>query len=135
MPERLVGVLHGRILTPLPPFESTRRRTMKCTQIDESILNSIKGTLSNRSIAYQTQEILNKYFISKCDGDKCRLFLSFLKSRGMNIVRKLLGIKMIKHSGPSSHIVKILVDALVKFVRTQGQRTIMRLVVCCHKQL
>ena len=29
----------------------------------------------------------------------------------MNIVRKLLGIKMIKPFGPSSHIVKILVDA------------------------
>ena len=73
-----------------------------------------KSTLSKCSIAYQTQQILNKYFDSKCDGDKCRLFLSLLKYRGMNIVRKSLGIKMIKASGPSSHIVKSLVDAFGK---------------------
>src|SRR5713101_9724955 len=70
--------------------------------------------LSKRGIAYQTQQTINKYFVSKCDGDKCRLFLSLLKSRGMNIVRKSLGIKMIKTSGPSSHIVKSLVDAFGK---------------------
>ena len=59
------------------------------------------STLSKRSISYQTQQILNKYFVSKCDGDKCRLFLSLLKSRGMNIVRKKLWIKMIKNYEPS----------------------------------
>ena len=32
----------------------------------------------------------------------------------MNIARKSLGIKMIKTSRPSSHIVKILVDAFGK---------------------
>ena len=37
-----------------------------------------------------------------------------LKSRGMNIVRKSLGIKMIKNSRPSSYIVKILVDSFGK---------------------
>ena len=62
----------------------------------------------------QTQQILNKYFEEKCDGDKCRLFLSLLKYRGMNIVRKSLVIKMIKPSRPSSHIVKSLVDAFGK---------------------
>ena len=35
----------------------------------------------------------------------------------MNIVRKLLGINMIKTSGPSSHIVKILVDAFGKICK------------------
>ena len=80
--------------------------------VDEGLLNSIEGTLSKHSIAYQTQQTLNKYFVSKCDGDKCRLFLSLLKYTGMNIVRKSLGIKMIKPSGPSSHIV--LVDTVGK---------------------
>ena len=93
---------------PLPPLESTRRRTPKRIQVDEGLLNSIEGTLSKHSIAYQTQQILNKYFEEKCDGDKRRLFLSLLKSRGMNIVRKSLWIKMIKPYGPSSHIVKRL---------------------------
>ena len=114
MPERIVDALDDRNPTPLPPLESTRRRTPKRIQVDEGLLNSIEGTLSKRSIAYQTQQILNKYFEEKCDGDKCRLFLSLLKSRSMNIVRKSLGIKMIKPSGPSSHIVKSLVDAFGK---------------------
>ena len=43
-----------------------------------------------------------------------KIILSLLKSRGMNIVRKSLGINMIKTSGPSSHIVKSLVDAFGK---------------------
>ena len=114
MPKRLVDVLHGRIPTPLPPLERTHRRILKHIQVDEGLLNSSEVTLTIRSIAYQTQQTLNKYFVSKCDGDKCRLFLSLLKSRGMNIVRKSLGIKMIKPYGPSSHIVKSLVDAFGK---------------------
>ena len=61
---------------------------MKHIQVDEGLLNSIEAMLSKRSIDYQTQQILNKYFVSKCDGDKSRLFSSLLKSRGMNIVRK-----------------------------------------------
>ena len=76
-------------------------------QVDEGILNSIEGMLSKRSIAYQTQWILKKYFVSKCDGDKCRLFFI------IDIVRKTLGIKM-TNSGPSFHIAKILVDAFGK---------------------
>ena len=101
-PERIVDALDDRNPTPLPPLESTRRRTPKRIQVDEGLLNSIEGTLSKRSITYQTQQIINKYFVSKCDEDKCRLFLSLLKYRGMNIVRKSLGIKMIKPSGPST---------------------------------
>ena len=72
-PEHIVDALDDRNPTPLPPLESTRRRTLKRIQVDER-LNSIEGTLSKRSIAYQTQQILNKYFDSKCDGDKCKLF-------------------------------------------------------------
>ena len=37
-----------------------------------------------------------------------------LKSRGVNIVRKKIGIKMIKKFGPISHIVKISVDSFSK---------------------
>ena len=73
-PKHIVYVLDDRIPTPLPPLESTRRRTLKRMQVDEGLLNSIEGTLSKHSIYYQTQQILNKYFVSKCDGDKCRLF-------------------------------------------------------------
>ena len=67
--------------------------------------------LSKRNIAYQDQQILVNYFDSKCNEDKCRLFISLLKSRSMIVVRKNLRIKTINSSEPSSHVVKSLVDA------------------------
>ena len=63
------------------------------------------------SFAYQAQQMLVNYFDSKCDGDKCRLFISLLKSRSMTVVRKKLRIKMINSSKPSSYVVRSLVDA------------------------
>ena len=86
------------------------RRTPKCIQVYESVISSLKGELSKRSIAYQTQQIINNYFHSKCDADKCRLFLYLLKCRYFIVVRKQLGIKVINKSFPSSHIVKSLLD-------------------------
>ena len=67
--------------------------------------------LSKKNIAYQDQEILVNYFDSKCDGYKCRLFFSLLKSRSMIVVRRNLRIKMINSYEPSSHIVISLVYA------------------------
>ena len=67
--------------------------------------------MSKHSIPYESQDILVNYFDSKCDGDKCRLFISLLKSRSMIVVRKKLRIKMINSSELSSHVVKSLVDA------------------------
>ena len=67
--------------------------------------------LSKRSIAYQAQQILVNYFDSKCDGDKCRLFILLLKSRSIPVVRKNLRINMINSYEPSSHIVRSLVYA------------------------
>ena len=82
------------IQTPYLHYKNTRRRTPKHIQVDEGLLNSIEGTLSKHSILYQTQQILNKYFVYKCDGDKCKLFLSLLKSRGMNIVWPVYLVKV-----------------------------------------
>ena len=50
MPEHIVDALDDRNTTLLPPLESTRRRTPKCIQVDEGLLNSIEGTLSKRSV-------------------------------------------------------------------------------------
>ena len=55
MREHIVDALDDIIPTPLPPLETTRRRTLKHIQVDEGLLNSIEGTLSKRSITYQTQ--------------------------------------------------------------------------------
>ena len=106
MPDR-----SGVVPTSLPPLATSRRRTPKCIQIDESLIGSLEGTLSKHNIEYQAQQILVSYFDSKCDGDKCILFISLLKSRSMTFVRKNLRIKVINSSKPSSHVVKSLVDA------------------------
>ena len=111
MPDRPGDMVQGAIPTSLSPLVTARRRNPKRIQIDESLIGSLEGTLSKRSIAYQAQHILVNYFDSKCDGDKCRLFILLLKSRSMNVVRKNLRIKMINRSEPSSHVVRSLVDA------------------------
>ena len=111
MLDRPCDMVYGAIPTSLPPLETSRRRIPKCIHIDESLIGSLEGTLSKHSIAYQAQQILVNYFDSKCDGDKCRLFISLLKSRSMTVVRKNLRIKMINSSEPSSYVVRSLVDA------------------------
>ena len=101
----------GTVPTSLPSLATSCRRNPKRIQIDESLIGSLEGTLSKRSIAYQAQQILVNYFDSKCDGDKCRLFILLLKSRSMTVVRKKLRIKMINSSEPSSYVVRSLLDA------------------------
>ena len=92
MPDRPGDMVQGAIPTSLPPLATSRRRNPKRIHIDESLIRSLEGTLSKRSIAYQSQQILVNYFYSKCDGDKCRLFISLLKYRAMTVVRKKLRI-------------------------------------------
>ena len=79
--------------------------------MNEIIIGSLEGTLSKCRIAYQSQQILVNYFDSKCDGDKCRLFISLLKLKSMTFVRKILRIQIINSSEPSSHVFRSLVDA------------------------
>ena len=99
------------VQTSLPPLVTSRSITPKHIQIDESLIGSLECTLCKRNIAYQSQQILVNYFDSKCDGDKCRLFIFLLKSRSMTVVRRNLRTKMINSSEPSSHIVRSLVDS------------------------
>ena len=81
-------MVQGAVPTSLPPLATSRRRTPKHIQIDESPIGLLEGMLSKRSIVYQSQQMLVNYFDYKCDGDKCRFFISLLKSRSMTIVRK-----------------------------------------------
>ena len=106
MPDRPGDMGQGVVPTSLPLLATSRRRTPKCIQIDESLIGSLEGTLSKRNIAYQAQHILVNYFDSKCDGDKCRLFLSLLKSRCMIVVKRNLRINRINSYEPSCHIVR-----------------------------
>ena len=72
-------MVQGAIPTSLPLLETSHQRTPKHIQIDESLIGSLEGMLSKCSIAYQDQQILVNYFDSKCDGDKCRLFIFVVK--------------------------------------------------------
>ena len=53
----------------------------------------------------------------KSDAGKCQLLLSLLKSRCLAVVRKILGIKTVRGSETSNHIVRNLVDAFQKIGR------------------
>ena len=75
---------------------------------------SLEGKLPDRTIHYQTFKIIKQYFESKSDADKYQLLLSLLKSRCLVVVRKILGIKTIRLSETSNHIVRNLVDAFQK---------------------
>ena len=82
--------------------------------MDECALESLEGKLPDRIICYQTFKIIKQYFESKFDAGKCQLLLSLLKSRCLAIVRKILGIKIVRGSETSNHIVRKLVDAFQK---------------------
>ena len=53
--DRTGDMVQGAIPTSLPPLATSRRRTPKCIQIDESLIGSLEGTLPKRSIAYKAQ--------------------------------------------------------------------------------
>ena len=55
MPDRPDDIVHGAVPTSLPPLATSCRRTPKCIQIDASLIDSLEGTLSKCSIAYQAQ--------------------------------------------------------------------------------
>ena len=63
MPDRSGDMVQGAIPTSLPPLATSRQRTPKHIQIDESLIGSLEGTVSKRSIAYQAQQILVNYFL------------------------------------------------------------------------
>ena len=82
--------------------------------MDECAIESLKGKLPDRTIHYQTFKFIKQYFESKSDVGKCQLLLSLLKSRCLAIARKILGIKTVRGSETSNHIVRNLVDAFQK---------------------
>ena len=101
----------------MPPLETMRRRTPKCIQVDECALESLEDKLPDRTIRYQTFKIIKQYFESKYDAGKCQLLLSLVKSRFLVIVRKILGIKIVRGSETSNNIVRNLVNSFQKIGR------------------
>ena len=52
IPDLSGDMVKGEIPTSLPPLATSWWRTTKCIQFDESLIGSLEGTLSKRSIAY-----------------------------------------------------------------------------------
>ena len=71
----------------------------------------MEGKIFESNIRCHCSKIIKQYFEPKSDAGKCQLFLSFLKSRSYSIGRRILGIKTLKNTESSSHIVKSLVRA------------------------
>ena len=65
------------------------------------------------TIRRHCSEIIRQYFEPKSDAGKCHLFLSLIKSRSFAIGRRILGIKTLRNTESSSHIVKSLVKAFM----------------------
>ena len=55
IPNRLGDMVQSAIPTYLPPLLTSRRGTPKHIQINESLIVSLDGLLSKRSIGYQAQ--------------------------------------------------------------------------------
>ena len=65
---------------------------------------------------------MKEYFESKGDAGKCQLLLCFLKSNCLVVVRRILGIKMVKISEANNHIVRNIqstFNAIGKMSRTK----------------
>ena len=82
--------------------------------MDEISLESLEGKLPNHTIHYHSYKIIKEYFEPKSNVAKCQLFLAFLKYRILIVVRRILGIKIVKSLEISHHIVRNLVDDFQK---------------------
>ncbi len=92
----------------IPRLSSVRKRTPRCIHVDESCLSGLEGKLPKRTIDWQCSKILKEYFESKSDAGKCQLLLSLLKSNSLVVVRRILGIKMVKSLDVNNHIARNL---------------------------
>jgi hypothetical protein len=81
------------------------RRTPKHIQVDESGLASLEGKLPNCIIHYHSYKIIKEYFEPKSEVVKCQLFFVVLKYRCLTVVRRILGINIVKSLEKSYNIV------------------------------
>ena len=76
--------------------------------MDESLLAHLEGKLPKWTIYWQCNKIVKDFFESKNDASKCQLFLALLKSHSLVVVRRLLGIKIVRILDTSNHVVRNL---------------------------
>ena len=76
--------------------------------MDENFLSGLEGEFPKRTIDWQCNKLMKEYFESKGDAGKCQLLLCLLKSNCLVVVRRILGIKMVRSSKDNKHIVRNL---------------------------
>ncbi len=76
--------------------------------MDEICLSDLDGKFPKCTIKWQCNKLLQEYFEVKGDADKCQLLLYLLKSNCLVVVRRILGIKMVKSLEANNHIVRNL---------------------------
>ena len=92
----------------LPRLSSARKRTRRCIHVDESCLSGLEGKFFKFTIDWQCSKLMKEYFESKGDAGKCQLLLCLLKSNCLVVVRRILGIKMVRSSEANNRIVRNL---------------------------
>ena len=79
--------------------------------MDESCLSGLEGKFPKHTIDWQCNTLMKEYFESKGDASKCQLLLCLLNSNFLVVLRRILGIKMVRISDANNHIVRNLQSA------------------------
>ena len=72
------------------------------------VCQALKVSFPNALLIKKCSKLMKEYFESKGDAGKCQLLLCLLKSNCLVVVRIFLGIKMVRSSEGTNHIVRNL---------------------------
>ena len=105
-PQQRSPQIHSSCPPSLPQLSTARKRTPRCIHMDEIYLSGLEGKLPKHTINWKCSKLMKEYFVSKGDAGKCQLLLCLLKSNFLVVVRRMLGIKMVRSSEANNHIVR-----------------------------
>ena len=71
-------------------------------------MSGLEGKFPKCTIDWKCSKLMMEYFESKGYASKCQLLLCLLKSNCLVVVRRILGIKMIRILEANNHIVRNL---------------------------
>ena len=100
--------IHSSCPPSLPQLSTARKRNLRRIHVDESCLSGLEGKFPKHTIDWQCNKLMKEYFESKGDVGKFQLLLCLLKSNCLVVVRRILGIKMVRSSEANNHIVRNL---------------------------
>ena len=98
--------IHSSCPPSLPRLSTARKRTPRCIHVDEICMLGLEGKFPKCTIDWKCNKLMKEYFESKGDACKCQLLLCLLKSNCLAVVRRILGIKMVRSSDANNHFVR-----------------------------